>query len=293
MQRVVDGAVPRVDAEHAPGELRQVGLSDDDRAGVERSLDDGRVGLGHVVAVDARAVGRADPGCVDQVLDEQRAPGERPLGGAEQGLVEPGDRRVVGVGWLHVDGTHRHALDLDLRAGDHEPEISTSVEAGRVSPNTSCRTGLMSGRSFDVGEVDGHLDDVGERAAAGGEHGAHVLEHAPRLGDDVVTADELALLVHGDDAADEEEAARLDGVREMRDRLGLAGDAVLATGVTRISAEVRLERVEAALKTTSFAKNPVQVRLLVAVAVEGRPLLYEAAAAVREGCDPQRGADSC
>ena len=98
MERVVDGAVPRVDAEHAPRELGQVGLADDDRAGVERSLDDGRVGGRDVVAVDARAVGRPDPGGVDQVLDEQRAPGERPVGGAEQRLVEPGDRGVVRVG---------------------------------------------------------------------------------------------------------------------------------------------------------------------------------------------------
>ena len=137
---------------------------------------------------------------------------------------------LKGVGFTAgTSATHSTSI---FAPGITRAEISTSVEAGRVSPKTSCRTGLTSGRSFDVGEVDGHLDDVGERAAAGGEHGAHVLEHAARLGDDVVTADELALLVDGDDAGDEEEAARLDGVREVRDRLGLAGDPQLTTGST-------------------------------------------------------------
>ena len=53
------------------------------------------------------------------------------------------------------------------------------------------------------------------------EHGAHVLEDAPGLRHDVVAADELASLVDGDDAGDEEEPARFDRVREVRDRLRL------------------------------------------------------------------------
>ena len=143
MERVVNGAVPRVDAENAPGELGQVGLADDDGAGVERALDDRRVRGRDVVAVDARAVGRPDPGGVDQVLDEQRAPCERPVGGAEQRLVEPGDRGVEGIvhGW---SATHSTSI---FAPGITSAETSTSVEAGRVSPNTSWRTGLTSGRS--------------------------------------------------------------------------------------------------------------------------------------------------
>ena len=145
MERVVDGAVPRVDAEHAPGELGQVGLADDDRTGVERSLDDGRVGGRDVVAVDARAVGRADPGRVDQVLDEQRAPGERPFGGAEQRLVEPGDRGVVRVGEARLQPVvrvprscrhQRHALDLDLRARESRARRSRRASRPAASPRT-------------------------------------------------------------------------------------------------------------------------------------------------------------
>ena len=99
--RVAHGAVPRVVAEHAPGELDEVRLAEDGRARVEHAVDDARVALGDVVAVDPRAVGRPDPGGVDQVLDEQRAPRERP-GRAlpPQRLVEPGDPGVPRVG-LH------------------------------------------------------------------------------------------------------------------------------------------------------------------------------------------------
>src|SRR4051812_8983454 len=157
MQRVVHGAVPRVDPEDAPRELGQVGLAYDDRAGVERSLDDGRMSGGNMVAVDARAVRRPDPGGVDQVLDEQRAPREGPVGGAEQRLVEARDRGVGGVGerfqpvvrasTAHAGPSATHSTSI-LAPGITSAEISTRVEAGRVSPNTSCRTGLTSGRSF-------------------------------------------------------------------------------------------------------------------------------------------------
>ena len=55
------------------------------------------------------------------------------------------------------------------------------------------------------------------------------VEHAAGLRHDVVAADELAPLVDGDDAGDEEEAVRLDGVGEVRDRLRLTGNAILTT----------------------------------------------------------------
>ena len=223
MQRVVHGAVPRVGAEHAPGELGQVAPCPTTTAPASSArCTTVACAVRHVVGVDPRAVRRADAGRVDQVLDEQRAPGERPVGGAAQRLVEPGDRGVVG-GSRHA-GSTRHALDLDLRARDHERR---DLDERRGRPGLAEH--LLPHRVDErpvvhVGQVDGHLDDVRERAAAGREHGAHVLEHAARLRDDVVAADELAPLVDGDDAGDEQEAARLDGVREVRDRLGLAGD---------------------------------------------------------------------
>ena len=50
-----------------------------------------------MVGVDPGAVRRPDPRRIDQILDEHRPTGERPVGGATQGLVQPGDRRVEGV----------------------------------------------------------------------------------------------------------------------------------------------------------------------------------------------------
>ena len=234
VERVVHRPVPRVRAEHAPRELGQVRLADDDRTGVEHALDDASRGASGRGRRRSRAVGRADAGRVDQVLDEQRATGERPVGGAAQRLVEPGDggvdgRRRRSHPGAVAHGHQRHALDLDLRPRDHErrdlderrrrPRLAEDLLPHRVDERPV----------VDVGQEDGHLDDVRERAPAGGEHGAHVLEHAARLRHDVVAADELAPLVDGDDARDEQEAARLDRVREVRDRLGLAGDAELTT----------------------------------------------------------------
>ena len=114
MSGIVHGPVPRVLTEDAPCELGQVGLADDDAAGIEDLLHDGRVALRNVVAVDLRAVRRADPGRIDQILDESGAAGERADGGTAQGLVEPGDPRVAG----RRSRQHRHAVDLDPRPCD-------------------------------------------------------------------------------------------------------------------------------------------------------------------------------
>src|SRR4029078_13736666 len=54
--RVVHGAVPLVRSEHAPGELGEVRLADDDGPGVATAMDDGRVERRHGVRVDARDV---------------------------------------------------------------------------------------------------------------------------------------------------------------------------------------------------------------------------------------------
>ena len=143
MERVVHRAVPRVRAEHAPGELGQVALADDDRAGVEHTLHDACVPGRNVVGVDPRAVRRADAGRVDQILDEQRPPGERPVGGAAQRLVEPGDRGVEGVD----HGTTATASSSIIAPGTASDRTSTIVPAGRTPPKT-CRHGCsIRGRS--------------------------------------------------------------------------------------------------------------------------------------------------
>ncbi len=131
-----------------------------------------------------------------------------------------------------------------------------------MSPNTSCRTGLMRRPVVDVGQVHGHLDDVLERAAGRREHDAHDLEHPPRLCDDVVTADQRSPRVDRHDAADEQEATGLDGVRVVRDRLGQTRDAVLATSRGHPCGghpcpKWRLIASKPGWKTTP-AKNPVQ-----------------------------------
>ena len=68
---VLHRPVPGVLARDAPRELVQVRLADDDGAGRHEALHRGRGSGRHVIRVDLRAVGGADPGGVDQVLDEQ------------------------------------------------------------------------------------------------------------------------------------------------------------------------------------------------------------------------------
>ena len=74
---IARGREQRVVAERAVAELGGVGLADDHRAGGAQALDDDVVLLGHVVGVEARAEGRAQPGGADQVLDRHRHAGER------------------------------------------------------------------------------------------------------------------------------------------------------------------------------------------------------------------------
>ena len=97
------------------------------------------------------------------------------------------------------------------------------------SPNTSWRSGLILRAVVDVGEEDRDLHDVLEAAPARGEHGAHVVEHLPRLRDDVVATHEPAGAVDGHDPRDVQEPAGTHGVGEVRDRLGEPVDADLLT----------------------------------------------------------------
>ena len=75
---VDDGAIGAVARRHAPGELVQVGLAEHDRPGVHEPPDARRRMHGHVVAEDARAVGRAHARGVEDVLDQQRHARQRP-----------------------------------------------------------------------------------------------------------------------------------------------------------------------------------------------------------------------
>ena len=76
--RVADGAVERVLARHAPGELVQVGLADDHGAGVDEPLDGGRRPRRDVLTEQRRAVRRAHPRGVEEVLGRERDARERP-----------------------------------------------------------------------------------------------------------------------------------------------------------------------------------------------------------------------
>ena len=110
MRRVLHRPVPRVLARHAPGELVQVRLADDDGARADEALDRRRRPRRHVVGVDLRAVGRADPRGVDQVLDEQALPVQRPR--PRRLRLDLGDDRVPVVGHELRSASARIALSV-------------------------------------------------------------------------------------------------------------------------------------------------------------------------------------
>ena len=223
MRRVVARPVPLALAEDAPRELGQVRLADEDGARVEEALDRRRVPLGDVIGVEARAVRRADAGGVEEVLDR-----ERPARRAARARPAPGSTRVMNA--LHGVGAHgdeRDALDLDLRALDGETRHLDERRRRSRRAEDLLAHRVDERPVVDVGEEDRDLHDVLEAAAARLEHGAHVLEHLPRLRDDVVAADEPPVAVDGDDPGDVQEASGEHGVREVRDRLGEPVDADL------------------------------------------------------------------
>ncbi len=84
VERVDDGAEVRVVRGDPVGELVEVRLSDDPVARLLEPGDRARRSLGDVLPEDRRAVGRHEPGRVDQVLDGERAAAGRLLRGREE-----------------------------------------------------------------------------------------------------------------------------------------------------------------------------------------------------------------
>ena len=150
-------------------------------------------GVGHVVGVDPRAVRRADAGRVDQVLDEQGAAGERPVGRVRRsGSSSQVIAAFSGSSSLVHAGTAQRRRPRS-GSGNHERRDLDRVDAGRVSPKTSWRTGLTSGRSSTSVRKTVTLTTSAKRAAGRREHvAACSAKTLRRLGDDVVAADELA-----------------------------------------------------------------------------------------------------
>ena len=162
--RIEGGAEDLVEGLRAGPELRRVGLADGDGAGAAQPLDDQRVDVGHVVAVDRRAPRRANPLGRDEVLvgdgqpeegADRVAPREGGVGRSrlrQRALRREGHDRVdlsvhaFDLGEVrahHLD--HRHLAGADargqLRRG-HEAEIGrhrSRVSQGRPSHVSSGR----------------------------------------------------------------------------------------------------------------------------------------------------------
>ena len=100
----------------------QVRLADDHGTGVGESLHGARCTRRDVLAEERRAVGRAHPGGVEQVLGRERHAGERPepalarqrAGVQQRSLAIDGDERVELAAGLDAVEVVRH----DLLGGD-------------------------------------------------------------------------------------------------------------------------------------------------------------------------------
>ena len=143
-------------------------------------------------------VDREDPGDEDEAARSHRVRGVRELRPPEHAdLLAP----------LFTETSATHSIST-FAPSTARRGTSTSVIAGRVAPKTSCRTGLMSGRSSMSVRKIVTLTTSSKPQPRRGEHGAHVLEDLPRLRDDVVASDEPAVAVDRDDPGDVEEARR-------------------------------------------------------------------------------------
>jgi ribosomal protein S18 acetylase RimI-like enzyme len=90
-----------------------------------------------------------------------------------------------------------------------------------------CLTGRVdAGAVGDVGQEDGHLEDVGWPEAGRGQHPAEVLQDLLRLRDHVVAAHQPPRLVNRRDARDEQQLAKADRVRVVADRFAQFGQQI-------------------------------------------------------------------
>ena len=130
--------------EHAPGELRQVRLADEHGARVEQSLHRRRRsarGRGPRRGRSRRSCG--SPAVSKRSLTASVLPESGPVAAAPR--LDARDERVPGV--VRVTARPRRTRSRPSRPATARRGTSTSVDAGRVAPKTSCRTGLISGRS--------------------------------------------------------------------------------------------------------------------------------------------------
>src|ERR671935_1008525 len=143
----------------------------------------------------------------------ERSTTRTPSRGAATGLADDGNRLD-----LDLRARNRQRGDLDERA--RRACLAEDLLAHRVDPRAVA----------DVRQEHRHLDHVGEARAANRQHGAQVREDLPALRDDVATADQPTLRVHGYDAGDKEERPLgPHGVGVVAERLGLPLGADLLT----------------------------------------------------------------
>src|SRR6185437_5181275 len=105
---------------------------------------------------------------------------------------------------LHAgDGKRCHADERACRARGAEEFLAHRVDGGAVG---------------DIGQINRHLEDVGEGRAGGVEHALQVAEDLTRLRRDILAADQPSFGVERRHARDEQEIAPADGVGVMADR---------------------------------------------------------------------------
>ena len=177
----VRDAVRTAGAVEAGGELVEVGLADQDRAGVEQADDDRRGRGGDVGVVGAGERGRP-AGDVDAVLDGERDPEEREPGllGGGQGLQLSAPGEQVGLG-DHGDPDRVVTAGLDLAQG-LEADLGRRRAAGGVRGGEFADP-RRRGRSHRSG-----TDAVSDGVVGDQTHAVDCRPFGFRLGDGGVTA---------------------------------------------------------------------------------------------------------
>src|SRR6185437_4614461 len=108
--------------------------------------------------------------------------------------------------------------DLDLHAGDGK-RCHADERARRTRGAEEFLAHRVDGGAVgDIGQINRHLEDVGEGRAGGVEHALQVAEDLTRLRRDILAADQPSFGVERRHARDEQEIAPADGVGVMADR---------------------------------------------------------------------------